>query len=74
MGNIMALKSKSTLTSNSIETLIDLVEIKLSCIEIMDRDDARTVKSLEQCRGDLYALLGKPPVADVISLREQAAA
>ena len=68
MGDIMAL------TTKSVETLIDLVEIKLSCIEIMDRDDARTVKSLEHCRGELYALIGRPPMADVVSLRQQAAA
>ena len=30
-----------TLSKRSIETLVDLVEIKLSCIQIVDRDDAR---------------------------------
>ncbi len=35
------------------ETLIDLVEIKLSCMEVIDREDAREVANLERCLGDL---------------------
>ncbi len=67
MGEVMALSTKS------VEDLIDLVEIKLSCIEIFDNQDARTVKSLEQCRCELYELMGRPPMADVVTLREHAA-
>ena len=67
MGEVMALSTKS------VEDLIDLVEIKLSCIEIFDNQDARTVKSLEQCRRELYELMGRLPVFDVVSLREHTA-
>jgi hypothetical protein len=35
------------LMSKSVETLIDLVEIKLSCLEVWDRDDAKERKVLE---------------------------
>ena len=44
------------LTKNSLETLIDLVEIKLSCIEVYDRDDARERRRLEACRDELVAM------------------
>ncbi len=39
----------------SIETMIDLVENKLSCIQVIDRDDARELTVLEQCLRELVA-------------------
>ena len=39
----------------SIETMIDLVENKLSCIQVIDRDDARELAILEQCLRELVA-------------------
>lgn len=53
-----------TLTKKSVETLIDLVEIKLSCIEVFDGQDGQTVSRLEQCRRELYTLMGKEPPQD----------
>jgi hypothetical protein len=53
-----------TLTKKSVETLIDLVEIKLSCIEVFDGQDGQTVNRLEQCRRELYGLMGKEPPRD----------
>ena len=50
------------LTKNSLETLIDLVEIKLSCIEVYDRDDARERRRLEACRDELVAMRQAPRV------------
>jgi hypothetical protein len=44
------------LSRPTVETLIDLVEIKLGCIEIYDRDDARELRALEACRDELMAL------------------
>ena len=38
-----------TMTQRSLETLIDLVEIKLSCLEVYDKDDARELANLEHC-------------------------
>jgi hypothetical protein len=49
------------LTKKSVEVLIDLVEIKLSCIEVFDTLDRQTVKALENCRCELYELAGKHP-------------
>jgi hypothetical protein len=45
------------LTRRSIATLLDLVEIKLSCIEVMDREDQRELKMLRTCRDELLQLL-----------------
>jgi len=51
------------------ETLLDLVEVKLSCIEIFDRDDKREVKLLETCRDELLAMTGRVGPADIIPLK-----
>jgi hypothetical protein len=45
-----------SLSKRVVETLIDLVEIKLSCMEIYDREDSREVIALEQCKAELQAL------------------
>lgn len=44
------------MTSKSIETLIDLVEIKLSCLEVWDREDARERKALEIVLNELVTM------------------
>jgi hypothetical protein len=41
------------MSSRTLETLIDLVEIKLSCMEVIDREDARELANLERCLGEL---------------------
>ncbi len=45
-----------SLSQRSLETLTDLVEIKLSCMEVWDKDDRRELKNLEQARDELRAL------------------
>ena len=45
------------LSRRVVETLLDLVEIKLSCMEIHDREDSREATCLEACRKELQALL-----------------
>ena len=47
----------ASLSKRTIETLNDLVEIKLSCIQVFDRDDAREMAALERARRELSALL-----------------
>ena len=37
----------------SIETLIDLVEIKLSCLDVMDREDREEQKVLQRSLAEL---------------------
>ena len=46
------------LSRKSIEALLDLVEIKLSCIEISDREDAREVKILQRAKQELRGTAG----------------
>ena len=48
---------------NTIELLIDLVEIKLGCVEIYDREDARELRALERAKAELAALLGRKSAA-----------
>jgi hypothetical protein len=45
-----------SLSPRSVETLLDLVEIKLSCLEVIDREDARERAILETARRELGSL------------------
>jgi hypothetical protein len=62
------------LSKKSVDTLIDLVEIKLSCVEIYDSEDSRTVSHLEKCREELYGLIGEAPRGEVLALPRRASA
>lgn len=48
-----------SLSTRTLDTLVDLVEIKLSCIEVYDREDQRELKNLESCRQELLQLAGR---------------
>ena len=58
------------LTRRSVEALLDLVEIKLSCMQVMDREDAREVAILEQARRELVSISQRPAAtaAEVVPL------
>ncbi len=60
----------ASLTKRSVETLIDLVEIKLSCIQVFDRDDAKELAALEQARRELVALVPGRAAATVVPFPE----
>lgn len=47
-----------SLTRRSIQTLIDLVENKLSNMQVVDREDARELATLESARRELTAMAG----------------
>ncbi len=51
------------MSNRTCETLIDLVEIKLSCMEVIDREDAREFANLERCLGELRNVKGGEVVA-----------
>ena len=55
-----------TLSRRTVETLIDLVEIKLSCLEVFDREDAREQACLEVARRELQALMPPRRKAEVV--------
>jgi hypothetical protein len=59
------------LSRRSIEVLLDLVEIKLSYMDISDREDARDMKLLERCRDELRSL-DRPAPLSVPARRTQA--
>ena len=48
-----------SISTHSLDTLIDLVEIRLSLMEVWDRDDARELNRLQQARGELMTLAGR---------------
>ncbi|GAB4357113.1 MAG: hypothetical protein Kow00114_08470 [Kiloniellaceae bacterium] len=58
------------LSRASVETLIDLVEIKLSCVEVYDRDDSRELANLQRCKEELMGIagLGQQVPAELIAM------
>jgi hypothetical protein len=44
-----------TLSRQSVEILLDLIEIKVSALQIQDRDDARELNKLRKCRQELLS-------------------
>jgi hypothetical protein len=61
----------ATLTKRSVETLIDLVEIKLSCLQVFDRDDAKELAALEQARRELQEILPAQTPSRVVQFPDQ---
>jgi len=60
----------ATLSKRSVETLIDLVEIKLSCIQVFDRYDAKELAALEQARRELGDILPSRSASTVVQFPE----
>lgn len=57
----------ASLTKRSVETLIDLVEIKLSCLQVIDRDDAKELAALEHARRELGSILPERANSTVVA-------
>ena len=57
------------ISKRTVETLLDLVEMKLSCMQVSDREDQRELAQLETCRRELRSLMalaasaGRPATA-----------
>ncbi len=58
----------------SIETLIDLVEVRISSIEGIDRNDIRAINRLKRCLGELQTYMGNKPEPVVVSFTEASSA
>jgi len=56
-----------TLSRQSLEILIDLIEIKINVLHIQDKDDARELNKLRKCRQEL--LLTHTPMSTKRSRR-----
>ena len=62
-----------SLSKRSIEALVDLVEIKLSCLDVFDREDAREKAILENARRELIAIAaGKRAAAVAVAVQPAA--
>jgi hypothetical protein len=48
------------LSRRCVQTMLDLVEIKLSTIQVSDREDAREAAVLRTCKDELASLLTRP--------------
>ena len=55
------------LSRKSIETLLDLVEIKLSCFQVHDQEDSRELTVLERCRNELMAIIDPKDSGEVLA-------
>lgn len=51
--------NEMSLSRQSLEILLDLIEIKVSVIEVQDKDDARELNKLRKCRQELVNELSK---------------
>jgi hypothetical protein len=58
-----------SLSKQSIETLLDLVEIKISYMDVFDRDDAKELRLLERCRHELKMVSGEVPAPNMAFAR-----
>jgi len=46
-----------SISKNTVETLLDLVEVKLSYMQVSDREDQCELAQLENCRRELRGLM-----------------
>jgi hypothetical protein len=46
-----------SLSKQTVAMLLDLVEIKISYMDVADREDARDLQALERCRAELKSLV-----------------
>lgn len=61
-----------SLSKKSITTLFDLVENRLSSMQVVDRDDARELAVLEAARRELLTLATDQGCGKVVQLRRSA--
>jgi hypothetical protein len=47
-------------SKKSAELMLDLVEIKLSMMQVNDRDDAKELANLRACREELLKMIKNP--------------
>lgn len=45
------------ISKKTVETLLDLVEVKLSYMQVSDREDQRELAQLENCRRELRGII-----------------
>lgn len=45
------------LSQRSLDTLMDLIENRIACMEVMGREDMRELAYLHRCRNELHAFM-----------------
>jgi hypothetical protein len=60
--------ARPEITRDTLEMLLDLVEIRIGCLEVCDRDDARELRTLTRARDEIALLLGRelPPLVPAL--------
>ena len=48
-----------TISRESLEIILDLIEIKMNALQIHDKDDAREVNKLRKCKQELISFLSE---------------
>lgn len=48
-----------TISRESLEIILDLIEIKVNALQIHDKEDVRELNKLRKCRQELLSLLGQ---------------
>ena len=52
------------ISQRSLDTLMDLIENRIACMEVMGREDMRELAYLHRCRNELHAfMMGDAPGA-----------
>ncbi len=64
---ILFREENMNLSRKSIETLLDLVEIKLSCFQVHDQEDTRELTVLERCRTELMSIIDPKGSGEVLA-------
>lgn len=54
----LQVEDRMSLSKRSVDMLLDLVEIKISYMDVADREDARDLVVLERAREELRSLTG----------------
>ena len=47
------------ISHESLEIILDLIELKVSALQIHDKDDAREVNKLKKCKQELLLLINQ---------------
>ncbi len=58
-----------SLSRRSVVMLLDLIENKLACMQVLDREDARELATIEQARREILAMPEARRGGQVIPLR-----
>jgi len=49
-----------SISRESLEIILDLIEIKVNTLQVHDKDDVRELNKLRKCKQELLPLLNQP--------------